>query len=134
MKTYLTNNPDTELGYELICVADDGTTTHHPEYVKELNKDNYFHLDPSNPSGREWVAKSRFDKANGNLELVSREKRTLTTKSTTQTPTSKGWTQYLTEDELKVIQELKEKAIKRMKANKIRTQIEALQKMLNEEE
>ena len=131
MKVYLTSNPSTELGYELKIVADDGTETFQP--IKGFAKDGSIHLDPSNPSGREWVTRAKIEKAGGILELIPREKRAQKSESSPKT-SSKGWSQYLTEDELKVIQELKEKALKRMKADKIRSQIEALQAMLDEED
>lgn len=135
MKTYLVSNPNAELGYELKIVDDNGDVTFQP--IKGFAKDGSIHLDPSNPSGREWVTKAKFDKGavDGQFELVPREKRAQgTTKTEKPTTTSRGWTEYLTEDELKVIEDLKQKAMARKQAESIKAKIAALTALLPEEE
>lgn len=133
MKTYLVSNPNAELGYELKIVDDDGQITFQP--IKGFAKDGSIHLDPSNPSGREWVTKAKMDKSGGELELLPREKRAQgTTKTEKTTTTSRGWMEYLTEDEMKTIESLKQKALARKQADSIKAKIAALQALLSEED
>lgn len=135
MKVYLTSNPNAELGYELKIVGDDGTESFQP--VKGFAKDGSIHLDPSNPSGREWVTKAKFDKGavDGQFELIPREKKEQTeAKPKTAATTSKGLMEYLTEDERKIIEDLKAKAITRKKVQDLKSQIEELQKLLEKAE
>lgn len=130
MKTFIKSNPAADLGYEVVVVNDDGTTNS----INVLGvKDGYIHL-PQNPSGREWVTVQKIEKHEGELELIPREKRILGPRNDSPTKVTQKttWIDVLTEDELKIFNELKSKAEKRLKRKAIEDEMATLTKRLQE--
>lgn len=99
------------------------------------NEDYYLKL-PSNSCNRQWVSGAKVEKAPGqcvDYGTEVKEARVLGPKtSTTPKASTKGWMEYLTDDEKVIFDELKAKAEKRAKKAQLMAQIEQWQKEMAE--
>ena len=65
--------------------------------------------------------------------MTNKETRTIDRTNTSERPTAtKNWTEYLTDEERTIIEEIKQKCATRAKRDKILKQIEALKAILGE--
>jgi hypothetical protein len=125
MKTFIAQNPNTSTGYELRIVHENGEV--ECKHIEKLTKDGKSYILPENPSNRQYWAVSR---TKDGVELTYKETKTFGPKTSDGKPTVKkvdSIEQYLTEDELKVWNELKEKATARMSIAKAKAMAEAAQ-------
>lgn len=128
MKTYITRNTEAKFGYqivfddkahEILDIVDDGKTLKLPE----------------NPSNRKYFSIAKVEAAGGTIELTYKESKTFgprTNESSTPKTSTKGWTEYLTDEEKAIFDELKAKAEKRAKKAQLKAQIEQWQKEMAE--
>ena len=132
MKTYITTNPSTPTGYEVQVVHEDGHIDATP--IVELVDDGRTLKLPANPSNRKYYNLKKVMSSEGPVELTYKETRTLgntSTPTTTKAPT-KGWVEYLTDEEKVIYDELKAKAEYRAQVAALKAQIAADQKRLAE--
>jgi len=129
MKTYITRNAEAKFGYQILFndqafdvldILDDGKTLKLPE----------------NPSNRKYFSIAKVEAAGGTIELSYKESksfgpRTSTTSTTPKAPT-KGWMEYLTDEEKAIVEEIKAKAEKRAKKAQLMAQIEEWTKKMEE--
>ena len=129
MKTYITKSENAATGYELRIVHDNGEV--EVKYIETTYKGEPKTLVlPENPSNRKYFNSDKVDKAGGTIELTYKESKTLGQKVSEGKPATKkidAIEQYLTEDELKVWNELKEKAQLRATLAKAKAEAEAAQ-------
>lgn len=122
MKTYITTNPNTPTGYEVTVEHDDGRVEHLPIIKKEPDRETKGAFDwyilPENPANRKMV---NGKKIHDGMELNYRETRTQTN-STTPKVSTKGWVEYLTDEEKALYEELRVKAERRMKIAQLKAQ------------
>lgn len=89
------------------------------------NEDNYLKL-PENSCKRQWVSGSKVEKAPGqcvDYGTEVKEARVLGPKtSSTPKVSTKGWMEYLTDEEKALYEELKVKAERRMKIAQLKAQ------------
>lgn len=126
MKTIITTNPASQFGYQItfdgqthdvLGIVDDGKTLKLPE----------------NPSNRKYYAIKKVIEAGGTVELTYKETKVFGPKSESTTKTAtKGWYEYLTDEEKEIYNELKAKAERRAQMDKIKAQIAALEAQLAE--
>ena len=121
MKTYITRNPESKFGYQVLFddkildvldIVDDGKTLKLPE----------------NPSNRKYFSIKKVEESNGTIELTYKESKTFgprTNTSTTPKVSTKGWMEYLTDEEKTILDEIKTKAERRAEKAKLLAQIEA---------
>jgi hypothetical protein len=99
------------------------------------NEDNYLKL-PENSCKRQWVSGSKVEKAPGQCVDYGtdvKEARVLGPKTSSTPKTStKGWMEYLTDEEKTIIEEIKAKAEKRAKKAQLIAQIEEWTKKMEE--
>jgi hypothetical protein len=124
MKTYITTNPNTPTGYEVTVKHDDGKVEHLPIIKKEPDRETKGAFDwyilPENPANRKMV---NGKKIHDGMELSYRETRTQSSStSTTPKASTKGWTEYLTDEERALYEELKVKAERRAQIAKLKAQ------------
>ena len=122
MKTYITTNPSTPTGYEVQVVHEDGHIDATP--IVELVDDGRTLKLPVNPSNRKYYNLEKVKKAEGPVELTYKETRTLGNTSTPTTPKAptRGWMEYLTDEEKALYEELRVKAERRMKIAQLKAQ------------
>ena len=129
MKTFIAQNPKTATGYELRIVHDNGEV--ECKHIEKTYKGEPKTLVlPENPSNRKYFNSDKVDKAGGSIELTYKETKTLGSRVVESNPAAKkinGIEQYLTEEELKMWNELKEKAQKRAALAKAKAEAEAAQ-------
>lgn len=127
MKTIITTNPASQFGYQItfdgqthdvLGIVDDGKTLKLPE----------------NPSNRKYYAIKKVIEAGGTVELTYKETKTFGPRDPNTTPKAptKGWTEFLTDEEKALYEELKAKAEYRAKVAQLKAQIEADQARLAE--
>ena len=120
MKTFITSNADAKFGYQInfdgkildvLDIVDDGKTLKLPE----------------NPSNRKYFSIAKVEAAGGTIELTYKETKTLgpKTEGNTTKSTTLKWTDYLTEEEKALYEELKAKAENRAMIAKLKAQMEA---------
>ena len=132
-KVIIRKSMNSVTGYELVVIENDNENIIN---IDATYKNEPFTLIlPENPSNRKYFNSKKVDKNGGEIELTYKESRTITksekSESTPRISKSKIL-EYLTEDEMKIYQELMEKAEKRMKREMILKEIEKLQKELDE--
>ena len=125
MKTIITKSETSKTGY---AINFDGKTID----INETDPNNPGSLKlPENPSNRKWYSIAKIEK--GLTELTYKETRTIDRTTTSEKPTAtKNWTEYLTDEERTIIDEIKQKCATRAKRDKILRQIEALKSILGE--
>lgn len=118
MRTFITPN---ENGYELRILNDDGTVFSTTP-LTNITHDGKSYILPDNPANRHYWALSRLD--GKEVELTYKESKTFGPRTTTDTPktSTKGWIEYLTEEEKALYDELKAKAEKRAKIAQLKAQ------------
>jgi hypothetical protein len=129
MKTFIAQNTNTATGYELRIVHDNGEVECKPIETTYKGEPKTLVL-PENPSNRKYFNSDKVDKAGGAIELTYKESKTLGQRVSERKPATKkidAIEQYLTEDELKVWNELKEKAQKRALLEKAKAEADAAQ-------
>lgn len=127
MKTYITTNPSTPTGYEVTVTYDDGKVEHLPIVKKEPDRETKGAFDwyilPENPSNRKMV---NGKKIHDGMELTYRETRTLgpRTNEPNASPkmSTKGWMEYLTDEEKTIVEEIRVKAERRAQIAKLKAQ------------
>lgn len=127
MNTYITTSTTTTTGYELRIAHNDGTVDVLPIEKTALEKKtgiNWLVL-PENPTNRKLLNPKKME-GKTSLELSIKEPGRTGT-NITPTTTKKGIEEYLTEDELKVWNELKAKAEFRANLAKAKAVAEAAQ-------
>ena len=125
MKTYITKSETSKTGYAINfdnqSIDINQTDPKNPSILKL----------PENPSNRKWYSITKIEK--GQTELTYKETRTIDRTNTSEKPTAtRNWTEYLTDEERQIIDEIKEKCSIRAKRDKIRRQIEELKAILGE--
>ena len=125
MKTIITKSETSKTGY---AINFDGQSID----INETDPKNPSILKlPENPSNRKWYSIAKIEK--GLTELTYKETRTIDRTNTPDRPTAtKNWTEYLTDEERTIIDEIKQKCATRAKRDKILKQIEALKAILGE--
>ena len=126
MKTIITKSETSKTGY---AINFDGQSID----INETDPNNPGSLKlPENPSNRKWYSIAKIEK--GLTELTYKETRTINRTNTEGKPTTttKNWTEYLTDEERTIIDEIKQKCATRAKRDKILRQIEALKSILGE--
>ena len=125
MKTIITKSETSKTGY---AINFDGQSID----INETDPKNPSILKlPENPSNRKWYSITKIEK--GLTELTYKETRTIDRTNTSEKPTAtKNWTEYLTDEERTIIDEIKQKCSTRAKRDKILKQIEALKAILGE--
>lgn len=128
MKTFITPNAD---GYELRIINDDGSV-HSTTPLTKITNDGKSYVLPDNPANRKFWAISRLDCKE--VELTYKETKTFGPRDPNATPKAptKGWLEYLTDEEKALYEQLKAKAEKRAQAAKLKAQIAALEAQLTE--
>lgn len=134
-KVIIRKSENSVTGYELVVIENDNENVIN---IDATYKNEPFTLIlPENPSNRKYFNSKKVDKNGGEIELTYKESRTLTksekSESTPRVSKSK-LLDYLTEEELKIYEELMEKAEKRMKRESIKRQIAELEKELEGDE
>jgi hypothetical protein len=89
---------------------------------------------PENPCNRKYFNSKKVDKANGSIELTYKESKTFGPRDPNATPKAptKGWVEYLTDEEKALYEQLKAKAESRAKVAALKAQIAADQARLAE--
>lgn len=135
MKYYITPNAASKLGYDFIIEDENGVRTSIA--LTRKTTDGYIHLPAQYHEilNRKLLKYTDFE-GKGEYEITRREGRTInrsvTTGVTTTTKKTKNIEEYLTEDELKVYNELIAKAQYRAKKAQLEAQIEELKAQLAE--
>lgn len=136
MKTYISINPNTPTGYEVTVAHDDGRIEHLPIVKKEPDRETKGAFDwyilPENPANRKMV---NGRKIKDGMELTYRETRTQaprTNTSTTPKVSTKGWMEYLTDEEKTILDEIKAKAERRAKIVQLKAQKAEWERQLEE--
>ena len=88
---------------------------------------------PENSFGRKWLSTTLFTDDRTEIDLANIPTRTKTTDGTPRAP-KEVWTNYLTEEEKKVYDELKSKCEARMNKTKTENQFKELAKNFTKEE
>ena len=88
---------------------------------------------PENSFGKKWLSTTLFTEDRTEIDLANIPARSKSTTTTERTPT-KNWTEYLTEDEKKVYDELKTKATERMTAENTKKKFTEMAKNFTREE
>ena len=133
MKTLVSLSTTSATGYELRVIRDDGSIDVLP-IDKTYPNEPYTLVLPENPCNRKYFNSKKVDKANGVIELTYKESKTFGPRDPNTTPKAptKGWAEYLTDEEKVLYEELKAKAERRAQAAKLRAQIAALEAQLAE--
>lgn len=131
-KVLIRRNEQTATGYELVTIYEDGT-----ENVKELTQwvknDPDALILPENDSNRKYFTVTKMRDDETEYELTYKASRTLGPSTRSNEPRSInrfGMENYLTEDELIVYNELKQKAMKRKEIAEKRALLEQYQREL----
>ena len=122
-KTFIRENKDATLGYELVIRNDDGIETTIEITEKDPNNDGSLKL-PENPSNRKYFSISRIK---GETELTYKEKRTIEKSTEGKPRTSKKWADFMTDDEKLIVEEIMAKCIKRQKRQELLDKIQKYQ-------
>lgn len=125
MKTIITTSTVSATGFALQITHDDGTI--ETKSIEKLTKDGKSYILPENPSNRQYWAVSRIKDG---VELTYKESKTFGPRNVESKPTPKKIDvieEYLTEEELKVWNSLKEKAQLRATLAKAKAEAEAAQ-------
>lgn len=130
MKYFITPNAASKHGYDFI-IDNDGERT-----AIELTRkttDGYIHLPEAyhETLNRKLLKFTDFE-GKGEYEITRREGRTISQSNTTPKTPTKGWVEYLTDEEKALYEQLKAKAEKRAQAAKLKAQIAALEAQLTE--
>ena len=129
MKTIITTSTVSATGYELRIVHDNGEVECKPIETTYKGEPKTLVL-PENPSNRKYFNSDKVEKAGGSIELTYKESKTFGPKNVESNPTPKkidAIEKYLTEEELKVWNSLKEKAQLRANLAKAKAEAEAAQ-------
>lgn len=129
MKTYLVKNSAAPFGYSLEVIDDNGNVSTLEITGNDPKNPKVLHL-PENPSNRQWIT----PKGEERQELQFKATRTLTPRTSEAQPkmskSSKGWEEFLTDEEKEIIEKLKSKALKRKEVADLRKAIEAQNELL----
>lgn len=128
MKTFITTSTNSATGYELRIAHDDGVVEVLP-IDKTYPNEPFTLVLPANPCNRKYFNSKKVDKANGAIELTAKENGVAKSKNdATKSPKVRKLSEieaHLTEDELKVWNELKEKAERRAENDAEKTKMNA---------
>lgn len=120
MKTFITPNAN---GYELRIINDDGSVFSTTPLTK-ITHDGKSYILPENPANRQYWALSRLD--GKEVELTYKESKTFgpRTNNAGATPkvATKGWYEYLTDEEKAIYDGLKVKAERRAQIAHLKAQ------------
>lgn len=133
MKTLVSLSTTSATGYELRIIRDDGSIDVLP-IDKTYPNEPYTLVLPENPCNRKYFNSKKVDKANGSIELTYKESKTFGPRDPNATPKAptKGWVEYLTDEEKALYEQLKAKAESRAKVAALKAQIAADQARLAE--
>jgi hypothetical protein len=133
MKTLVSLSTTSATGYELRIIRDDGSIDVLP-IDKTYPNEPFTLVLPENPCNRKYFNSKKVDKANGSIELTYKESKTFGPRDPNATPKAptKGWVEYLTDEEKALYEQLKAKAESRAKVAALKAQIAADQARLAE--
>lgn len=134
MKTLVSLSTTSATGYELRVIRDDGSIDVLP-IDKTYPNEPFTLVLPENPSNRKYFNSKKVDNANGSIELTYKETKTFGPRDpnvTAPKAQTKGWADYLTDEEKAIYDQLKAKAEMRAQAAKLKAQIAADQARLAE--
>lgn len=125
MTNYIITNPNSKYGYDFVRLDDNGNVLEQKEITSKTT-DGYLHL-PVAINGRKLISlKQLADCEKFDLDtLQERAPRTTSTTSTAKKVTF-DWTKYLTEDEKKIVDEIKAKCEERAQKDIKQAKIDAM--------
>lgn len=135
MKTLVSLSTTSATGYELRIIRDDGSIDVLPIDKKVPDKETHGSFDwyilPENPANRKMISGKVIKDG---MELAYRESKTFGPRDPNTTPKAptKGWVEYLTDEEKALYEQLKAKAESRAKVAALKAQIAADQARLAE--
>lgn len=128
----------TETGYEL---HDNGTITKNLKVVFDARKGCGDIKLPENTLGKKWFSESRFGEGITEIDLENLPTRQKSGTTQTVTTPKLKWEDFVDEEDQKVLEAIKEKAMKRMakaeaqaKVDALMAEVARLQALMNQED
>ena len=117
--TIITTSATSTTGYELVIKNDDGSILNRMDIETIVDEGKTLKL-PENPSNRKFFSIKKIEEAGGTLELTHKESIKIGERSSV----SKSLEDYMTDEEKKIIDDIKKKAEQRREDAKKKAQEE----------